>query len=287
MAIVCDGHGEASCSRSDRGSFFASHACRDVVLSMLDEIARNVAGKSGAVTTKPAEMDRLWGKQKLESSSELYQNLQEQNLLYGKQAQNALEVEFLMRRLFKSIRECWLEKVQHDLSLQDLTDGERAALGKRPPERAYGTTLMCYVQTKKFWIAFQVGDGRLLLADRSLSENGAAAELCWKQPVPWDCRCFMNHTTSLCSDDAVEQFRYAYDGCGIFPEAALCCSDGVEDSFGDYEAAPQGLHDFFSQVVNTVKSEGVVCAREKLHEALPEISRLRSHDDMSLAGVMN
>lgn len=276
LVIVSDGHGEACCCRSNRGSFFAAKACKDVVLSMLGEISGMVAGKGGAVTAKPAGMDQLWGKQKMDPSSELYQNLRSQAELYGEQSKNSLEVELLMRRLFESIRDRWLEKVHHDLFLQDLTEGERLALGNRPLERAYGTTLMCYVQTGKFWIAFQVGDGRVLL----LNEG-------WNHPVPWDCRCFMNRTTSLCGDDAVDHFRYAFDGSGNFPVAAFCCSDGVEDSFGDYEGSPQGLHDFASQVVTSAKQDGVSKTLENLHEALPEISRLRSHDDMSLAVVIN
>lgn len=293
LLIVSDGHGESCCSRSNRGSFFAVHACKEIVLSMVNEIGRAIAEKSGAVTAKPAGMDQLWGRQKLDASSDLYKQLQEQGLLYGKLAQNLLDVEFLMRRLFKSIRDLWIEKVCHDLSLQDLSEKERTALGDRPPERAYGTTLICYVQTRDFWIAFQVGDGRLLIAheseiaplDDGTKKNSAG--LCWSQPVPWDCRCFLNRTTSLCGEEAVEQFRYAFDGNGNFPVAALCCSDGVEDSFGDYESAPQGLHDFFSQVVKSVETDGVTKTVESLHQALPEISRLRSHDDMSLSGIIN
>lgn len=291
IAIVCDGHGEACCCRSDRGSFFAAKACKDKVLDALEKLGPYIAGKAGAVTTKPAGIDQLWGKQKLDLASELYHQLQEQGVQYNMQAQNFVELELFMRRLFQNIRDSWLEYIRHDLSLQNFSEKEKAALGNRPPERAYGTTLMCYVQTRKFWFAFQVGDGRLLVADPATVQNDAvrtdSAMLNWRHPVPWDCRCFMNHTTSLCGEDAVEQFRYAFDGTGNFPAAAICCSDGVEDSFGDYESAPQGLHGFFTQVVTGLQADGVTDTCEKLQEALPEISRLRSHDDMSLACVVN
>lgn len=109
----------------------------------------------------------------------------------------------------------------------------------------------------------------------------------WFPPVPWDCECFMNRTTSLCNEDAVEKFRYVYDGSGNFPAAALCCSDGVEDSYGDYEYSPQALHDFYTKLVNQLHIDGVNVTLENLHQFLPELSSCRSHDDMSLAGVVN
>lgn len=286
LVMVCDGHGESCCCRSQRGSFLASRACKKNVLLALDQIGSMIEAKSGAVTAVPEGMDQLWGRQNLDPESDLYGQLQEQGALYESQVKNSLKVERRMRQLFSDIQKDWWDGIRHDLELQPFTPEEKAALGKHPPERAYGTTLMCYVQARTFWFAFQVGDGRLLLADKVLSEGDASSRLCWKQPVPWDCRCFLNHTTSLCSENAVEKFRYAYDGSGLFPDAAFCCSDGIEDSFGDYEGAPQGLHDFFSQVVRTLRQEGVSETMEKLHTALPEISRLRSHDDMSLAGVL-
>lgn len=299
LVIVCDGHGEAACCRSDQGSLLAAVACRRAVLDRLDEIAKVVAGKAGAVTTSLPETDLLWGKRKLDPASDLYQQLAEQRECYIAEASKNLDVEHCMRNLFKDIRERWGELVDENLKRKAFTELERDALGNRPQERAFGTTLLCYVQTTTFWFAFQVGDGRILLANRksSLSEGSADAahsqesatadDFVWWQPVPWDARCFMNRTTSLCGMDAEMDFRYAFDGCGNFPLAALCCSDGVEDSFGDYEGGPQGLHKFFTQVVTTMQQEGELSTVLSLRAALPEISALRSHDDMSLAAIVN
>ena len=137
---------------------------------------------------------------------------------------------------------------------------------------------MTYVQTKDFWFAFHIGDGRML----SLGENQD-----WKQIVPWDCNCFQNQTTSLCNTDPVPMFRYAFDGTGAFPKAVFCCSDGIEDSYGDYDIAPERLHNYFSGLLNVFVQEGKESTMCKLEEFLPKLSAVASKDDMSIAGVIN
>lgn len=286
LAIVCDGHGEACCCRSERGSRFAAAACQTCVLPELESIGKLVVGKTRAVTVKPAESDMLWGRRKTNPDTDMGRQLQAQAELYNSQQANP-EIEKQMRLMFASIREEWLRLIRCDVKENPFTKSEKAALGERPVERAYGTTLMCYVQTDKFWMAFQVGDGRLLVANDIGKDPNGAPDYQWFPPVPWDCECFLNRTTSMCNEDAVEKFRYVYDGSGYFPAAAICCSDGVEDSFGDYEDSPQHLHEFYTKLVNTMKIDGVDKTLENLHQFLPELSSCRSHDDMSLSGVVS
>lgn len=286
LAIVCDGHGEACCCRSDRGSRFAAAACQTCVLPELESIGRLVAGKTKAVTVKPAESDLLWGRRETNPDSDIGRQLRAQAELYNIQQANP-EIEKMMRLVFSNIREEWLRLIRCDVEQNEFCESEKAALGDRPLERAYGTTLMCYVQTPVFWMAFQVGDGRLLVANYVGEDSKGTKKYQWFPPVPWDCECFLNRTTSLCNDCAVEKFRYVYDGSGNFPAVALCCSDGVEDSFGDYEDAPQALHDFYTKLVNQLHINGVDKTLENLHQFLPELSSCRSHDDMSIAGVLN
>ena len=30
----------------------------------------------------------------------------------------------------------------------------------------------------------------------------------WHEPIPWDEKCFLNKTTSLCDSSAIDEFRY-------------------------------------------------------------------------------
>lgn len=280
LVVVCDGHGSSSCVRSHLGSRFATEAAQKCVLTSLENLETLFSGKSGAVTTMPKNQDMLWNPSAVSPDSEKGLLQKAQSELYRSQVENLDDIEKQMRLLFSNIYEEWSRMVEEDLQEHEWTCEELAALGSRDKLHAYGTTLMCYVQTEKFWMAFHIGDGRLLGAE-TIKE-----ELNWSQLVPWDCDCFLNHTTSLCGSNAVENFRYAFDGSGHFPRAVLCCSDGIEDSYGDYEQAPQYLHRFFSQVVHQIQVDGLPKTLENLREFLPEMSRRRSQDDMSLAGVV-
>lgn len=69
---------------------------------------------------------------------------------------------------------------------------------------------MCYVATKSYWFAFHIGDGKCIAYD--IEGN-------WYEPIPWDDRCFLNKTTSLCDSIALDEFRYCYSGTGQLPIA--------------------------------------------------------------------
>ena len=94
------------------------------------------------------------------------------------------------------------------------------------PEKIYGCTLMCYVQTSTYWFAFQIGDGKCF----AFTEDGK-----WLEPIPWDEQCFLNKTTSMCDSRAIDEFRYCYQGDGVYPMAIFLGSDGIDDSFGANE----------------------------------------------------
>ena len=137
---------------------------------------------------------------------------------------------------------------------------------------------MAYVQTPDYWFAFQIGDGRMLAADENLQ---------WRQLVPWDEVCFLNQTTSLCNTNPLPMFRYAFDGTGTFPAAVFCCSDGVEDSWGDYDVAPEKLHDYFTALAKVFIQDGRNATLDRLTDFLPKLSAAASKDDMSIAGYIN
>ena len=107
------------------------------------------------------------------------------------------------------------------------------------------------------------------------------------QPVPWDCNCFQNYTTSLCNTEPVKLFRYAFDGTGQFPAAVFCCSDGIEDSYGDYEIDPKKLHGFYRGLLDQFVKVGEETTLKKIENFLPVLSEKGSRDDMSLAAIIN
>ena len=55
-------------------------------------------------------------------------------------------------------------------------------------EKLYGCTLMCYVQAPTYWFAFHLGDGKCF----AFANDGT-----WKEPIPWDDRCFLNKTYQM------------------------------------------------------------------------------------------
>ena len=143
-------------------------------------------------------------------------------------------------------------------------------------EKTYGCTLMAYVQTPGYWFAFHLGDGKCVFM--RISDN---QELICEQPIPWDEKCFLNKTTSLCDSNALNEFRYCYQGDGKFPRAVFLGSDGIDDSYGDGEI----LNNFYIQLFKIIIRKGNESALKELKKSLPIISQRGSKDDMSVACV--
>ncbi|MDL2244467.1 protein phosphatase 2C domain-containing protein [Parabacteroides sp. OttesenSCG-928-J18] len=138
--------------------------------------------------------------------------------------------------------------------------------------KVYGCTLMGYVQTPKYWFAFQIGDGKCFSFHK---ETGP------KQPILWDDACFLNQTTSLCDSDASREFRFTYQGDGNFPMAVFLGSDGLDDSFGE----DKNLINFYIQVLKLAYKAGADEVKDTLEKDLPTLSKRGSQDDMSVACI--
>jgi cob(I)alamin adenosyltransferase len=103
----------------------------------------------------------------------------------------------------------------------------------------------------------------------------------FSQPVPWDEKCFLNKTTSLCGKEPVKDFRFCIQGDGSFPIAVFLGSDGLDDSYGDDDK----LNSFYGSIVKELASKGQEDVVNMLKEDLPKISKMGSQDDMSVAVV--
>lgn len=257
IGIVSDGHGGARYFRSETGSRLAAEVTRecvrDFIRSIDDSLFRDEPLiQRKALTAGPRDPDRR---------------------------------DVLFRELFASIKRKWHEKIARDADENPLTDAERAKVrpeyieafmsrdgsGRRTGlDETYGCTLICFARTASWWFAFHIGDGKCI----AFSPDGK-----WSEPVPWDDEgCFLNSTTSLCNEGAEDEFRYCCGGKGTFPMAVFLGSDGLDGSFGELP----DLANFYANILKAVWTSSDSGASKELKEALPELSRMGSQDDMSV-----
>lgn len=260
IAIVCDGHGGKRYFRSDIGAKIASEVTERNVQVFLEQV-----GPSLLIGTPFTQEETISGQ------------IEKQDF----DKQTAIEKAF--RQLFASIISGWNAKVLEHASENPIKEEEKSELEPRwiedfekgvSLEKVYGCTLIAYAQTSEFWIAFQIGDGKCFAFD----ENGQ-----WSEPIPWDERCFLNKTTSICDSSAIDEFRYCYEGDGNFPIAVILGSDGIDDSFG----AEENQANFYVQILKSLVKEGIEATRQEIETTLPQLSKIGSQDDMSIAMVFD
>lgn len=260
IAVVCDGHGGKRYFRSDVGARIAA----EVAMRKVSEFLRHSDSLvlAGAPFTRiPAVADNA-----------------------GDEDFNCADCrERALRLLAASIIFDWYTEIRTHAGLHPLLDLERSRLGVqwieefdngRNLEKVYGSTMILYARTPEFWFAFQIGDGKCF----AFSRNGE-----WCEPIPWDDRCFLSKTTSISDDAAILEFRFCYRGDGVFPAAVILASDGIDDSFGP----PENQADFYIQILKSIVSEGVDETAAEIESTLPQLSKIGSRDDMSIAMVFD
>ena len=257
VAVVCDGHGGERYFRSDVGAKYAAEITLDVVSLFVENIDQSIfVNKPYTAIGPTSTID---------------------------DAEQLSEIDKAFRRLFSSIIYKWNERIEEHARTTALSDWEINNVPQKyldefadakSLEKHYGCTLMDYVQTKEYWFAFHIGDGKCISFQK---------DPIWREPVPWDERCFLNKTTSLCDTSAIEEFRYCYQGNGEFPIAVFLGSDGLDDSFGEEE----NLVNFYIQILKMLCNEGIEVTSQSLEEDLPKLSAIGCKDDMSVAFVYN
>lgn len=206
-------------------------------------------------------------------------------------------------QLALGITKRWREKVSLHITENPITEQEYSFLESEKPEvvqkykdgkdlyAIYGCTLISFFSTTSFWYALQIGDG-----DFSLSYDGKTFEL----PMPEDKACFLNQTTSLCDDNAKDEFRCCYGE--NMPLAIFCSSDGVANSFRDSESLKQKFYlpiynlfdntEFPQCKASCINSDcdlkcHIRIVYEEIISFLPVLSKKGSGDDISLAGIID
>ena len=244
FASTADGHGSLCYLRTERGSEFAV----DCALECVNEFLSGL---------KTAEADL---------SSEK-------------------EREMLFDQLWRSIVSRWHTTAEEDFRFEPFTEEEL----DRIPEQfdyyrerylsgryieAYGTTLAFAVVTEDFALCIQIGDGSCVVLN-------ADGEVC--EPVPEDPRCYDNVTTSMCQDDAVLSYRYAYFPKDEIPAAIFLGTDGIENSYWSKEQ----LYGFYRGLALTFIECGLDEGVRQLSAFLPEMTRRGSGDDVSVSGIID
>lgn len=285
IAIVCDGHGGDTYVRSDRGSRLAAEIALRNIQNLVNCVSPDLfLDKEGAVTARPEDEDDIFhsSKKTIVDPSSISDNDVEdshvqqeiQNRKFYEAIESVREQDQVMQRLFASIYVQWMEAIKEDEKNDPFTEWEKGQLNGARIAKAYGTTLMAFVRTPLYWFAFHIGDGKLLCCDVNFK---------WCEPVPWDCNCFLNMTTSLCAHEPLHSFRYAFNGKGEFPVAVIMGSDGLDDSW----CTMDNLKNFYSQVLcifNDLKEEETI---KEMSDYLPRLSEKGSRDDMSMAGIID
>ena len=278
VAIVSDGHGGERYFRSQIGSEIVV----DVIRKAVKKFTENL---SNATLTKSLGMPLFEDMPFVQ-----YPCDQAQALSSAQERQNKFIHEAFMT-LFSSIIGQWNMRIAEDAEKNELTEWELNHVPKEfqdefnakrndpsaTLEKTYGCTFMAYVQTKTYWFAFHLGDGKCVKFDVI---DGMPT---FTQPIPWDEKCFLNKTTSICGSDPLSDIRYCYCGDGTFPEAMFLGSDGIDDSFGDGE----NLNNFYIQLYQTLATKGKMKTKDELKATLPIISQRGSKDDMSVACIYN
>lgn len=276
ILVVCDGHGGNTYCRSDKGAIIAANVCKEQLLKFAELTPAEIFSETSfAITAKPQKNPFI----DVDGNRVRYEDLGESQQQYAKQARSYIEAECIcedqqlyIKQLLSDICGEWRNGIIRDYEKHPLGKKELSALNGNGIEKAYGCTLLAYMQTKHYWLAFQIGDGRIHICDKNLE---------WNMPVPDDCTCFLNYTTSLCDNNPVIEFRYAFNGVEKSPLAVMLCSDGLDGSLRSNE----NLIDFYEQIIE-LSIDGDNIERE-LSTYLPQLSEMGNKDDISLSGKIS
>ena len=258
IAIVCDGHGGERYFRSDVGSRMATEVISESVKTFVENVDKTMFIGQPFIALEAITSEEVIKKQ--------------------------TPIDKAFRQLFSSIIYQWNQKIAEHAANTAVSEWEQEHVPQKyldelktseTFEKLYGCTLMVYVQTPDYWFAFHLGDGKCV----SFHQEGDL----WQMPIPWDERCFLNKTTSLCDSNAINEFRYCYEGDGKYPMAVFLGSDGMDDSFGE----DPNLVNFYIQVVKMLVTEGREATVKSIESDLPQLSKIGSKDDMSVAFIYN
>ena len=176
----------------------------------------------------------------------------------------------------------WRRGVEDHLAATPLSAAEGEALlaaegeagvdaVREDPAMAYGATLLAALATPQGLLLMQLGDGDIL----AVAGDGTTT-----RPVPVDERLVGNRTTSICSAEAVHDFRsVVLPASGGVPALLLLSTDGYANSFRSDGDFVQIGRDF----LDMVRKQGAAAVGAELPAILEHATAHGSGDDITLA----
>ena len=252
--------------------------CQDYSVSFEDDIASVIVVSDGHGSNNFTRSDRgskIACEVTLEAIKEFLQKLSLESLERERQRDEAVT------QLCKYILLRWNSLVSEDAAANPFTENEvekvsdkykQCYLNGTAVEHAYGCTLIFVIITHDFCLAVRNGDGQCV----AVSPSGE-----FSTPIPWNDDCEFNVTTSLCDDEAINNFRYFYSA--DLPVAVFAGSDGVDDSY----TSTDELYNLYRSICLIALSQGIKEASDRVEQMLPEITKRGSTDDVSIAGIIN
>jgi hypothetical protein len=205
-----------------------------------------------------------------------------------RQITDAEDTEKMMRDLVQHIVMLWHRDVEKDYKQNPIGDGEIENLAEKYKKRyaagenlqhAYGTTLIATAITHDYWFGIHIGDGRFtaLYADGSFD-----------QPVPWDERCYLNVTTSICDDDAAETARvyFSFNKNKEPPLAVFLCSDGIDDNYPELDNEKH-LFKLYRTISQSFAEDGFDSTCSQIKDLANSFATKGKGDDTSIAGIID
>jgi hypothetical protein len=115
--------------------------------------------------------------------------------------------------------------------------------------------------------------------------------------VPWDERCYLNVTTSICDDDAAETARvyFSFNKDKAPPLAVFLCSDGIDDNY-PVQDNDKHLFKLYRTITQTFAEEGAegfeaMCGKDgkggQIKDLCESFATKGKGDDTSLAGIID
>jgi len=286
IAVVADGHGDSSCFRSDRGSQFAvvctTRGIQQFVKQHEPLFAQCKFGRFSKQCKQCGynEQCEKGNKPDTPSRRELEKLIREKLIRQTVASWNMLVMEDHKKNPFT---EKELEKVS-DKYRKRYENGESF-------NKAYGTSLIAAAVTPWYCFGFHIGDGRFSV----LYQDSSGA-----QPVPWDKKCYLNVTTSICDDDILDRGE---EGVRTFlslhsekapPVAFFLCSDGIDDNYPvDEKENAECLYRLYREIAVTFAEDGYESTfgadgkSGQLKDLANGFATKGKGDDTSLAGILN
>lgn len=252
--------------------------CQDNVLSSKKEkyILLSLSdGHGGSNYIRSDRGSALACKAAEEALCEFAEGLSIQKLSSERQRNEALTM------VCKNILHRWNEAVKADYQKESFQESELEEVSAhykasyergQKVEHAYGATLIAVLLTPEYFLAIRNGDGECIIFD----DDGKF----WT-PIPWNEKCEASVVTSLCSDNAIDDFRWFFTN--KLPAAVFLSSDGVDNSYPEQEE----LYDLYGSIIQEYQSCGLESVTRELEEFLPLLSEKGSQDDVSLAAIFH